>query len=298
MRKWMALALLLSLSIFPTAAGAQGGVTIDQFSVQLLPEYDRASMLVICDFSLAATLDLPPTITLRIPNDANLFAVAYNDGGELLNAEYSAPEGPGEWQAVTIKTNGATVYRIEYYQQLAFADINRQFTYLWPGDYAINSLTIFLGKPLDVNQITVDPSMDETQRVTDGMSGYGKDFGSVPAGQQFVLTLRYEKSTSSLVLPPQGLQPAQSLDENTQGRVSLSNYWPYILGGLGVAMILGGAVYYWRSGRRNAGTPRRRPHAHSEQDEGGEQYCHQCGTRAKANDRFCRVCGSRLRQDS
>jgi hypothetical protein len=297
MRKWAVLALLILLFVFPTIADAQGEVAFNQLSVQLLPEYDQASMLVIYDFSLADTLNVPSTITMRIPIDANLFAVAYNNAGELINAQYTTSESQGDWQVVTITTNGTTAYRIEYYEPLSFADTKRQFTYLWPGDYAINDLTVFLGKPIDVTQITVDPAMDATQRVTDGMSGYGKDFGSIPAGQQFILTSQYEKSTSTLVLPPQELQPAQSVDENTPGRISLSNYWPYILGGLGLVMVLGGLVYYWQTGRRNVSKPRRRSHANSEQEEGEEQYCHQCGTRAKANDRFCRVCGSRLRQD-
>jgi hypothetical protein len=255
-------------------------------------------MLVIYDFNLADTLNVPATFTMRIPSDANLFALAYNNAGNLINAPYTTPEVQGEWQVVTITTNGATEYRLEYYEPLTFVDTKRQFTYLWPGDYAVNALSVFVGKPLDVTQMTIDPAMDETQRVTDGMSGYGKDFGSIPAGQQFTLTLQYEKSSDSLVLPPQGLQPSQSVDENTPGRISLSNYWPYILGGLGLVLILGGSVYYWQSGRKGAGKSRRRAHAHAEQEEGEEQYCHQCGTRARANDRFCRVCGSRLRQDA
>jgi hypothetical protein len=297
MRKWAVLVLLVSLFVLPTMAGAQGGVAINQLSVQLLPEYDQASMLVIYDFNLADPLNIPPAFTMRIPVDANLFAVAYNSSGELINAQYTASESLDEWQVVTITTNGGTTYRIEYYEPLTFSDARRTFTYLWPGDYTISDLTIFLGSPLDATEFTLDPAMDQTQRVTDGMSGYGKDFGSIPTGQQFILTMQYEKSTSALVLPPQELQPSQSLDENTPGRVSLSNYWPYILGGLGLVMILGGVVYYWQSGRKRVSRPRHRSHANLEQEEGEEQYCPQCGTRARANDRFCRVCGSRLRQD-
>lgn len=300
MRKW-ALLVILALLIFATRASAQGGTRVDTFHVQLLPEYDRPSMLVIYDFNLAEALTAPTNLTVRIPADATLFAVAYNENGSLINAVFSGPEVQGEWQVVNIVPNGQTAFHIEYYQDLPTADIKRQFTFLWPGDYAVNSFNVFLGKPLDVTQITTDPSMDEAQRESDGLPGLGKDFGSLAQGEQFTLTLQYDKTSSTLVSPPNELQPSSPVDQNTPGRVSLNNYLPYIFGAFGLVLILGGLLYYWQSGTRRAsgGPRRRRPVRTAEQEEEGEaQYCHQCGTRAKPNDRFCRVCGSRLRQET
>ncbi|MBK7319579.1 zinc ribbon domain-containing protein [Candidatus Villigracilis affinis] len=111
------------------------------------------------------------------------------------------------------------------------------------------------------------------------------------------MSLDYEKTTDTLIVDTQGVQPSAPVDENTPGRVSLSNSLPYIIGGLGVIMIVGGVMYYWQSGRRSAGgKSRRRSRAHSEEQDGGEEkYCPQCGERSKAGDRFCRTCGARLR---
>jgi hypothetical protein len=198
-------------------------------------------------------------------------------------------------------TNGQTAFHIEYYEDLAITDIKRQFTFLWPGDYAVNSFNVFLGKPLDVTSITTDPVMDEMERQSDGLPGLGKDFGSLEQGKQFTLLLQYDKTSNTLVSPPNELQPAAPVDQNTPGRISLNNYLPYIFGGFGLVLILGGFLYYWQSGsRRASGSPRRRRRAQAAEleEEGEAQYCHQCGTRAKPNDRFCRVCGSRLRQES
>jgi hypothetical protein len=142
--------------------------------------------------------------------------------------------------------------------------------------------------------------MNEMQRESDGLPGLGKDFGSLPKGEQFILLLNYDKTSDALVAPPNELQPSAPVDENTPGRISLTNYLPYIFGGFGLVLILGGFLYYWQSGTRSGGSgPKRRRRAHAvEQEEGEAQYCHQCGTRARPNDRFCRVCGSRLRQES
>jgi len=69
---------------------------------------------------------------------------------------------------------------------------------------------------------------------------------------------------------------------------------PYIVGGLGVIVILGAFVYFFQASRSSK-KPRRRSHPPAESAENSETYCPQCGTRAKAGDRFCRVCGARLR---
>jgi hypothetical protein len=78
----------------------------------------------------------------------------------------------------------------------------------------------------------------------------------------------------------------------------LNSYLPYILGGVGGVLIVGGLLYYFLSGREHAHRLRRRSRPPSK--AGGDAsatHCHQCGTRAKPGDRFCRVCGTRLRQD-
>ena len=87
------------------------------------------------------------------------------------------------------------------------------------------------------------------------------------------------------------------VDENTPGRVSLNNYLPYIIGGFGVILIVGGLAYYRQSGRSASKKSRRRQHAHAGSEESeSDVYCAQCGTRARGGDRFCRTCGSRIRQ--
>jgi hypothetical protein len=86
------------------------------------------------------------------------------------------------------------------------------------------------------------------------------------------------------------------VDENTPGRVSLNNTLPYLIGGLGVIIIVGGLVYYLRSGNKGVKKSRRRQHANANAEESeSDVYCAQCGTRAHNGDRFCRTCGARMR---
>src|SRR5690606_11298515 len=116
------------------------------------------------------------------------------------------------------------------------------------------------------------------------------------ARQPYTLDLQYEKTSLTLINPPQQqVQPAGPLDESTPGRVSLNNFLPYVIGGFGVLFLVVGVVYYWRIGCTSSKRDRRRRNINVEEDESKTgAYCASCGTRAKTGDKFCRTCGARL----
>jgi hypothetical protein len=116
---------------------------------------------------------------------------------------------------------------------------------------------------------------------------------NLEAGEQLPIRVSYTKTSDRLTVSDQPLETGE-VDENTQGRVSLNNYLPYILGGLGILLILGGGLYFWQTGKGRP-SPRKRHRSRDEESDGEDVYCHQCGNRAQAGDRFCRVCGTRLR---
>jgi hypothetical protein len=255
-------------------------------------------MLVIYDLRLPADTTLPVSITLRLPKDANLVAVASQAAdGSLLNADYQGPTAGDGWQTIAVQIPTAAIYHIEYYEPLSRAGDERDFSYLWAGDYAVDDLAISVRLPRDATNVSSDPSM-ESSLDPDGTPYLRKDFGALGAEQQLPLQLTYKKSSDSLTASRQDLQPSQPLGAGTPGRVMLSNYLPYILGVLGMALIVGGAVYFWQSSRGRVLARERRHRRASEREDrqGSEVYCHQCGTRAHPGDRFCRVCGIRLRQ--
>jgi len=297
MRKLFLILGLGVLFVFPTFASAQNNVTIANMTVQLWPEYDQPSMLVIADFQVAADSTLPVEMTFRIPQEANLIAVAsLTSDGTFLNALFDGPKAEAEWQVFTLTISENTVYRFEYYQPLSFNGNQRIFSYLWDGAYAVDQFHVLVLEPRDVTAISMSPAYASISQ-ENGSNYYDSGFVKLSKGEQFALNLQYEKTTDTLVAPPQGIQSVVPLDENTPGRVSLNNSLPYIVGGLGVVMIVGGIAYYWQAGRTSSKRSRRRSHAHEEREENDEDaYCPQCGTRARNSDRFCRICGARLRQ--
>jgi hypothetical protein len=297
MRKWLIFIVAGFLFVFPAFVAAQGNIMLSALKVQLWPEYDQPSMLVIHDFTVPPETQLPAPVTFHIPLEANLIAVASLQNGELVNIPVIGPSKDGEWQAFTVTVDAMTTYHFEYYEPLTFNGDQRAFNYLWDGSYAVNEFSIRVLQPVDAASMATDPVLKPTQG-SDGQTYYEAAPINLPAGEQFLFSMQYQKSSDTLT-SPQALQPAAPVDENTPGRISLANYLPYFLGGLGLALIFGGFIYYWRANRRPVTKSRRRQRANYEQEESdSEVYCHQCGTRAKPSDRFCRVCGTRLRQDS
>jgi hypothetical protein len=295
MRKWFLVMAMGIFFVFPTAVSAQNNLTFTGVSVQLWPEYDQPSMLVITDFEAAANTQFPASVTFRIPQDANLIAVAaYAADGSLMDAVFDGPAVDAEWQVFTIKLDSAAG-RFEYYQPITFNGDQRIFSYVWDGAYAVEAFNVRVLEPLDTTSLTTTPVLASISQ-DNGLKYFSGDPVKLALGQQFTLNLDYKKSTNALITSSQAVQPAAPVDESTPGRVSLSNYLPYLIGGLGAIMIVGGFIYYWRAGHGSSKTLRRRTRSNALNEESDEDsYCPQCGARAKPGDRFCRVCGGRIR---
>ncbi len=293
MRKWMMFLFILGIVAFPFSVHAQTEIKLAGIQVQLWPEYDQPSMLVIYDFQVATSTALPSTVNIRIPKDAKLSAVAQTAANGLVNSEYNGPTTVGDWQVVGVKISELATYHVEFYEPLVKNGTTRQFSYLWPADYAADDFSVNVREPTDITQIATIPAMPESQG-KDGATYLQTDFGAQPAGQQFKLDLTYIKTSDTLGVPQQNVQPSVPLSADTAGRVMFSNYLPYILGGLGVILIVGGLLYFWRSSRR-VSQVRKRHSTQAEKEIESDIYCHQCGARARTADRFCRVCGTKLR---
>ncbi len=298
MRKWLVILLLVGIFGIPFSARAQNPIKLASLQVQLWPEYDQPRMLVIYDFKLPDGILLPVSVSIGIPSDAILEAVASQTAdGKLITTDYMGPTVNAGRQIVTIQIESQATYHLEYYEPLPRTGQQRNFTYLWAGDYAVDDLTMSIRIPVDTDTMVTNPLMKSTQNV-DGSDMLIKDFGPIAQNQQFVLQLNYVKTSDKLTVSQQNVQPSQPLSSDTPGRLILTNYLPYVFGVLGLVLILGGALFFWQTshGRKSNGHKRNRSHGKNEPES--EIYCSQCGARALTGDRFCRVCGTKLRRET
>ncbi|HXF85624.1 MAG TPA: zinc ribbon domain-containing protein [Anaerolineales bacterium] len=293
MRRWLISFLALFL-VFPAMVHAQGNITLESVKVRLWSEYDQPSMLVIYDFKVAEGTTLPTTLDLRIPNEGNLIAVAYEEGGELFNADFSGPVEDGNWQRVTLFIKSQTTYHLEYYQPLGRDGKKRLFTYQWGGEYAVQDFSIEIQVPEDSTGVQTIPAIPFV-REESFLSG-GAKLSDLEAGETYQVRLQYTRSSEATVIQPPSAQiePSEPIDTDTEGRVTLDKL-PYILGGIGALLIIAALYYSWRVNSFHLPRPRQRHRPRAQ--ESAQVYCHECGARAQPGDRFCRSCGSRLRTD-
>jgi hypothetical protein len=298
MRKWFLILVMAALLVFPSFALAQDEIKIQSVNVSLWPEYDKTEMLVINYIVLSKTTAFPVLLDVRIPADAALHTVAVGQSSDQVSdqgVDYTTQKD-GDWLAISINVTGPAV-QIEYYDPgLKKEGDQRSYLYRWLSDYDVAGFDVVFQAPFESAAFKSSLPLQDDGIHADQMQYYFSTVGAVPADKIFTFDLNYEKSTDTLSVSRLEVQPVV-VDEGTLGRVSLNNYLPYIIGGLGVSLIVGGVIYYRQSGRSDSKKPRRRQAARAERNENeSDVYCAQCGARARSADRFCRTCGSRIRQ--
>jgi hypothetical protein len=297
MRKWLVAALLLGLMLSPSIARAQGITKLDSINIELWSEYDRPTMLVINQFVVSQDTPLPATVTLRFPKIANLVAVAVQSNGGLFNKDFTGPVEQGEWQTITINVESYDPHRVEYYQPLTRDGSKRQFKYQWFGDYYVKEFNVSILVPADSTELITSPVLQKTTTAPDGSTISGTlTKNELSMGNSFQFNLEYQRTSDALTNPDQTneIQPAEPVGQNTPGRVTTIDL-PWVIGGLGLALIAIALFVYWRSTQSGEARPQRRRRRRTKEETDEQAYCHECGARANLGDRFCRTCGSRLR---
>jgi len=316
MRNWilnLSLILFVSLGLFIPAARAQNMISLSSAEVDIWPEYDRPTVLVIYRLTLSSDTTLPVEMTVRIPaaaGEPNAVAVkqitSTSTGSDLFQIASNRVVN-GDWGLITFTATMPEV-QIEYYDpELTKQGADRHFEYHWAGDYSVDSLVIQVQQPVGAANMQISPASDSSATGQDGLVYYNKRVGALTAGQTFNLTVDYQKSSDSLSIESLAIQPSAPVANVTSGwKSQVLAVLPWVLGVVGILLIVGGGWWYWQSGkggdgaRRPAVQPRRRRRSTAVQGGGdtgteGYVYCHQCGKRASPNDRFCRACGTRLR---
>jgi hypothetical protein len=305
MRKWFVVLLLLLILIIPAAVHAKPPAAFEAMEVDLWPEYDQPSMLVIYRITLDPATTLPADVTLHIPavvGDPSAVATR-ETSGQLSNLAYTRTI-QGEWSAISFKT---TTYQIQFEYYDPGLDKNgstRNFTYTWPADYTVKALTLQVQQPVGASQMTLSPDLGSPITSATGLAYYNATVGAVPAGTQFKLSLQYQKSTDALSQPTQPVQPSETLGPNTAGRTQSPSMVIVVLVGLAVVLFIASLYILFRSNKVEITFGENKRHkSHKASAEGGKAdpqegiFCHQCGKRAAPGDVFCRACGTQLRKE-
>lgn len=296
---WVAAAVLLCTLALPAqpARAQAGGIELE---IDLRPEYDRPQVLVIYWVRLPASAALPSVVRLPIPSVAGEpFAVGMmsEEGGAPLQGVYTL-EARGEWTDVVLQMD-SRLAQVEYYLDLPIESDQRQFTFVWPGGLPLTAFHYAVQEPVGAEAMRVDPPAAAALG-PDGLVYHRGDLGPQPASAQITLSFRYRKAGAGLSI--EALQPAAPLSAAERARSFLlrESWLRWAVLGLGLALLAGGGLAYWRSREAGAAPARRTRRrgtraAPPEPEQATAVFCHQCGAQAGASDRFCRRCGAALR---
>ncbi len=281
---------------------AQTPGTLSALEVDLWPEYDRPSVLVIYRITLPANISLPTDLTLRIPaaaGEPNAVAAKQPDGS-LFTIAYERVV-KGELAEITLTATMPEI-QLEYYDpQLNRDGITRTFEYRWLGDYNVESFRVQVQQPKDATNLTTSPALGAGIAQNDGLTYFNSNIGQLSAGETFNITVKYDKATDDLTIASMQVQPSKPVADTAMGwRSQLQAALPWGLLVLGIILLVGGGVWYWQSGKRKVQSqpPRKRRRATPPSNIPADTkyiYCHACGKRAAPQDRYCRTCGTKLR---
>ena len=304
MHKWFLSLVLISSLLFPFSVRAQDAITLSTLQIQIWPEYDKPSVLVIYTMTISATTTLPATMSIQIPTAAgepNAVAVRQVDGA-LYTMDYTR-QVAGEWATINIVTNAPEV-QLEYYDpELVIEDSSRHFEYVWPGDYAVSELVMQVQQPASATNMRISPSLGSGSTGNDNLTYYTQNIGAISSGQTIRLTIDYQKSNNSLSAENLPILPSAPITQSTTSDLIVTTWLPWILGILGAGLIIGGIIWFWQTGRQRPAPQARRRRSRSTTSERetipeateAAIYCSQCGKRASIGDQFCRSCGTPIR---
>jgi hypothetical protein len=206
------LLFLFILLLIPTAQGqAQNEVSaIDSLSIELWPDYDRSSVLVLLTGVLPADTLFPATVIVPLPENAQLNAVARIDirDGIMKNDIASVP-GPSD---MLMFITPDLQFRVEYYVPYIVNGNQRLLDYSWLADIDVNNLQLKIQQPKSATSFNVKPLAVNIITEGDGLTYHAFSPKAVLAGQSFSFHLEYEMTTAQF-----SINSLTSADSNGTG---------------------------------------------------------------------------------
>lgn len=310
-KRWLrSLLVLLVFSglCLPVSVLAQGETKLSALTIELWPEYDQPTMLVILRGTLAPETTLPASVTVHIPASANgPHAVAMQDAnGQLTDAQFvTTPQVDS--LAVTLQATLPS-FQVEYYDAaLKIEGEARQYAFAWTADFAVTAATLRVQEPVNARNLLGEPPLALAGASDIGLRYYTASLGALTAGQAVTAQINYAKPDAQLSVAQVTAQPPAApvatpalvaVQPNTLSEAQLQQWLAIALLVVSIGL-MGLGFLFWR---RTRATPVRlaRPRGRRSSNNPppasplatATKFCAQCGQPVGPEDRFCRHCGS------
>lgn len=289
-RYYLLLFFLTMLS--PIAIHAQDKIkAIDALAVDLWPDYDRTSVLVLLTGTLSADTKLPATFTLPLPETAKLNAVARIDSSDGIMKDdiFSSPAPEG--LRLTIPD---LRFRVEYYLPYEVNNNRRTFNFTWLAGLSINSFQLKVQRPIYASSLATKPASMNILKAQDGFTYYAFPVKTISAGQYFSVDVVYTMNKAQLSVT--SLSPT-STDMQKPGLPSTSktgtgiNWTVVVVVASGIIIVV---IFIRQIATRRGASDQFVIKNAKAQKQPQEGFCNDCGNKVDKDDWFCRNCGTAL----
>ena len=284
------LLLFLLAMILSTTGHTQDKVTaIDALVVDLWPDYDRTSVLVLLTGTLSVDTKLPATVILPLPETAQLNAVARIDSSDGIMKDDIVSSSTSDGIRFTTPD---LRFRVEYYLPYAVNNNRHTFNFAWLADLSVNRFQLKVQQPISASSLATEPATINVLKGQDGFTYYAFPEQAVPAGQPLLVRVDYtmitaQLSVESLAPPSTGVQkPGIPSTSKTGAGIN----WPIVVVVAGCVIIV--IIFVWQIATRRGASSRSVIQDAKAQKQSQAEFCRNCGNQIDIDDRFCRNCGT------
>lgn len=286
--------LLIFFMLMPMATSfAQNPVSvIDSLDIDIWPDYDRSSVLVLLTGVLPKDTRFPASVTLPLPEAAQLHAVARIDSkdGDMKDDIFKTIDPSGTVTFITPDLR----FRVEYYLPYTVDRDQRSFNYTWLAAIPVTNFQLKVQRPTWADTLNTEPVTENVVRSGDGFDYHIFPARAVPAGEPFRLHVNYKMTTvqlSAISLPPQNKSIQTTAAPATTDTGSGINWAlaAIVAGGL---IIIAASVWQIANRRSSPATDRHIDSGVKRRRQA--KFCRNCGEPIDKGDRFCSGCGTQL----
>lgn len=288
------LIIIFILLMIPVAQGeAQNEIsTIDSLRIEIWPDYDRPSVLVLLTGMLPADTRFPATVIVPLPKDAHINAIARIDGRDgIMKDDISSTPGPSD---MLMFITPDLQFRVEYYIPYISNGSKRSYDFSWKADISVNELQFKVQQPKAATSFKINPLAKDFITGTDGLVYHSLSPKSVLAGQTFSVHLEYEATGFQLSADTQPPVPEErSFPENlSPSTIGSKTNWA-IPGMILLSLIvIIGLLWLFVSRRNKMDT--NEPSVQKPQKQSRVKFCRDCGEPVDKADQWCAYCGTNL----
>ena len=250
--------ILAVLAALPDSRAQADVQSLERLAIDIWPDYDQASVLVLLTGTLAQDTPLPARVTLPLPDTAKLNAFARIDNRDgIMKDDLLSSPGDGKVSFLTPDL----MFRMEYYFPYRVREKSRSFDFIWLAEIAVEKLQLKVQQPQAAIDLRTVPGTIKIAAGADELVYYTFPQRPVPAGQRYSVRVEYTMTEAKLsaanLLQNNSKPPAPAASSPANGAAVIT--WPGIMIGAGAVMTFLALVWLLMSWRGSSNTPLRNP---------------------------------------